>query len=140
MRFSLLAAFVLISYLPLRSQAVTERIPMYLIKDLMFIELKINDSSEALNFIFDSGAGVTVIDSQIAARLGLQVDGQSKIRTSGKALISEESAGNHLRLGETILIDSIDLFLMDLLTIPKLRDYGLLRSKNGSSTWWRTMT
>ena len=114
MRFSLLTAIVLIPYLPLKSQAVTERIQMRLNKDLMFIELKINDSSEPLNFIFDSGAGVTVIDSQVASRLKLQVTGRSNIRTSGKALLSEESSGNSVHIGANTLLDSVDLIWMDL--------------------------
>jgi putative transposase len=53
-----------------------------------------------------------------------------------KALREENSRLK--RMYADLSLDNV--MLKDILTIPKLRDYGLLRSKNGSSTWWRTMT
>jgi hypothetical protein len=95
-------------------QELIEKVPIRLIDNLIFIELQVNDSPETLNFLFDTGAGVTVIETKIAEELQLNVSGESEIGTSGKTLISKESYPTRLTLGKKLKLDDITLVMMNL--------------------------
>ncbi len=95
-------------------QLVIDKTPIRLIENLIFIEIKVNNSTKPLNFMFDTGAGITVIDRKIAKELQLPIAGELKIGTSGKTVQSEVSEKNRLLIGEHFKLDSISLALMDL--------------------------
>jgi predicted aspartyl protease len=101
------------------SQELIDKIPIQLFKNLIFIELYVNDSNEPLNFMFDSGAGITVIDTKVANKLKLNSFKNTKIGTSGKSLETKESLSNKLKLSDSINVQNISLFLMDLSHISK---------------------
>ncbi|MGB1269686.1 MAG: retropepsin-like aspartic protease [Flavobacteriaceae bacterium] len=101
-------------------QDLIDKVPIKLIDGLIFIELKINDIKEPLNFMFDTGAGITVIDTKIAKEIQLSISGELKIGTSGKTLSSKLSNNNQIILGNKLKLDSIPLALMDL---SHLSDY-----------------
>jgi len=66
------ALFVLLAVvLELSAQKKITSIPFELFGDHMFIKVSLDDS-EPLDFIFDTGAGLTVIDHNIAEDLGLR--------------------------------------------------------------------
>ena len=82
--------------------------------ELLFIDLRLNDDPRPLHVLFDSGAGVTVVDSQVARERGLTLSGSLSIGTSGKSVQAERSLGNTIRLGEHFTLDGVELYLMDL--------------------------
>jgi len=108
--------FLLILFfnIPVKSQTPIETIPFDLVHNLIFIEVRINNAEKPLHFLFDTGAGITVIDSKISEQLSLPISGKAKISTSGKSLLSKESTANSLTIGKNIVLDSISLILMDL--------------------------
>ena len=110
---------ILFCRIPVHSQEPIETIPFELVHNLIFIEVRINDAEKPLNFLFDTGAGVTVIDSKISEQLSLPIMGNAKINTSGKSLLSKESTANSLTIGKKILLDSVNLILMDLTHISR---------------------
>jgi hypothetical protein len=129
---------ILISVLLTSISAVTQELiykaPIQLVEDLIFMELYVNDSKEPLSFLFDSGAGITVIDTKTANELKLNTSGISKIGTSGKSIDSKESSSNELRLDDNFKIENLKLFIMDLdhisdylkITVDGIIGYDLL--------------
>jgi predicted aspartyl protease len=116
---TILLLFILAS-IQVTSQNILESIPIRFVENYIFIELKINDSEKPLNFLFDTGAGITVIDTQIAEQLSLDIDGESLIHTSGKSLLSKESASNTIKIGKSVVLEDSNLILLDL---SHLSDY-----------------
>ena len=82
-----------------QAQRVLESIPIKFVDNYIFIEATVNNREKSLNFLFDTGAGITVIDSKIADQLLLEINSEAKINTSGKSLLSKESTGNKMKLG-----------------------------------------
>jgi predicted aspartyl protease len=101
------------------SQDLIESIPMRFIDNYIFIEVAVNDNEKPLNFLFDTGAGITVVDNNIAKQLSLDINKESKISTSGKSLLSKESTSNIVKIGKSVHLDSINLILMDLSHLSK---------------------
>lgn len=93
-------------------------LPITLIDNHIFIELQLNDS-KPLRFMFDTGAGVTVLNTSTAESLPLAYSGESKIGTGGKSLIAKTSEGNGLTIGE-LKVDSITI---EVLPFDHLSDY-----------------
>lgn len=87
-------------------------IPLKIQHNYIFIELRINNS-ESLHFMFDTGAGVTVIDTAAASRLGLAISGKARIRTSGGTIESATSKNNQIRI-EDFIVNNVDLEIMPL--------------------------
>ena len=73
--------------------------------------------------MFDSGAGVTVIDSQTGHSLNLDFSGTSTIGTSGKAIETKESKANSLKLGEKFTLENLSFYVMDLSHLSNLLDF-----------------
>lgn len=101
------------------SQDLIESVPMRFIDNYIFIEVAVNDNEKPLNFLFDTGAGITVVDNNIAKQLSLDINKESKISTSGKSLLSKESTSNIVKIGKSVHLDSINLILMDLSHLSK---------------------
>ncbi|WP_296704410.1 retropepsin-like aspartic protease [Algoriphagus sp.] len=95
-------------------QQLIDKTPFDLVDNLIFIQLKINNHPDPLNFMFDSGAGVTVIDTQIGDKLDLKISGETKIGTAGKTLTSKTSDKNQILIGERVKLNESSLYLMDL--------------------------
>lgn len=108
---------------PIHAQSFIDQVPFKILNHLIFINLQINENKDTLNFLFDTGAGVTVIDSEVAERLSLIRTGQARIRTSGKTLLSQESVSNSISIGTDVSLDSISLVIMDISHISDLFKY-----------------
>lgn len=100
------------------AQNLIDKIPINLIDRLIFIEIKLNNS-EPLNFIFDTGAGITVIDTETASKLNLSSSKEVKIGTAGKTLKSKISENNEIFIGKNFKLDSLELALIDLSHLSK---------------------
>ncbi len=100
-------------------QNLIEAAPIRFVDNYIFVEITVNNQNRPLNFWFDTGAGITVIDSDIAKQLAIEVTGESKINTSGKSLVSKESTLNELKIGEKLILENITLVLMDLSHLTK---------------------
>ena len=96
------------------SQELIDKIPLQLVDNLIFIQLHVNTKKEPLNFMFDSGAGVTAIDEKVSNELKLDISGRTKIGTSGQTLETKESSLNKLKVSDNLTIDSLSLYIMDL--------------------------
>lgn len=101
------------------TQELIDKIPIQLFEKLIFIELYVNDSPRPLNFMFDSGAGITVIDTKVANKIKLNTSRITKIGTSGKTIETKESLSNKLKLSNSFKAQNISLFLMDLSHLSK---------------------
>lgn len=112
-RSALVLLFILICQNSFCQQSI-DRIPFHLVEKLIFIQLKLNDHSAPLNFMFDSGAGVTVIDTKLGEELELSISGETKIGTAGKPIISKTSDANEIKISEKVILTEVSLYLMDL--------------------------
>lgn len=120
MRKLILTVALFLTSISIYSQELIDRIPIQLVDNLIFFKLHINNSKEPLNFMFDSGAGVTVIDTKISNRLKLNISGTARIGTSGKTIEAKESSSNELKFSSKFKAADISLLLMDLSHISEL--------------------
>ena len=112
-RFIVIIAIFLIHSV-IYGQQIVDRIPIDIVENFVFIKVKVNNSSESLNFMFDTGAGVTVINENHFEKLDLKIHENTQIGTAGKSLNSRTSNHNRITLGEKIILDSLSLYLMNL--------------------------
>ncbi|MEM8524771.1 MAG: aspartyl protease family protein [Bacteroidota bacterium] len=87
------------------------QIPFELSGEHVFLQLTINDS-EQLDFIFDTGAGATVINSETATRLNFVSN-----KTSTATGASGETQSSIIK-NKSIELGSIKLEKMDLVSVP----------------------
>ncbi|HNU58019.1 MAG TPA: hypothetical protein PKN30_15625, partial [Flavobacteriales bacterium] len=68
-----LPSFIITSllFLVAGAQAPLAELPMTMRGKLLFIDVYLNDDPTPLHVLFDSGAGVTVVDSKVARERGL---------------------------------------------------------------------
>lgn len=109
--------FLLIFPLSVHSQTFTS-VPFDLVENLIFIQMSVNDS-KPLNFMFDSGAGITVLNSSTARDMNLKYSGEATVSTSSNKVTSKSSIDNRLLIGALELKD-IDIEVLDL---DHLADY-----------------
>src|SRR6185369_7056231 len=64
------------------------RVPFELANDLIVLKVRVN-SSRPLQFIFDTGASISVIDPQSAKALGLRAKGKLNLDATGGSVQSE---------------------------------------------------
>ena len=82
-------------------------------KSHVFISVQIIGHDEELRFVFDTGAGRTVIDRRVAARLGLKATEKSSIGGVGTGRMDVNVVKNaSLQLGD-VRLDGVDLNLAD---------------------------
>lgn len=112
-KLRLILLFSLI-YTPLFCQQVLEKVPMVLVDDIIFVDLTINGSPEPLHFMFDTGAGITVLDSAIAAKLNITSTNQIPIGTAGKVIQAPLSSPHRITLGTALVVNNITLAIIDL--------------------------
>ena len=108
----------LLSLLQASGQASRHALPIQLKKNLILIEVGVN-AGPPMTFVFDTGAGVTVIDRKAAHKLGLAITGAGRLATSGKSVSSHTSYPNSLHLGGITLPD----ISLDIISIQHLSDY-----------------
>jgi predicted aspartyl protease len=80
----------------------------------MFIELGLNDHTEPLFFMFDTGAGITVMDTEVSKKVNLKITEEANIGTAGKTIRSGISLSNHIHLGHQLTLDSVEIAILDL--------------------------
>lgn len=100
------------------AQNVLEKIPIAVIDRLLFLEVKMYNS-DPLYFMFDTGAGITVMDTETAERLKLPLSNEIKIGTSGKTLQAKLAENQTFLIGEKFKLDSVNVALLDLSHISK---------------------
>lgn len=87
--------------------------------NLIFIKVRINDHSKELNFLWDTGAGISVVDEGIATELDLVVSDSIKVGTSGKTLLSNLTTQASIKMGSNTTITGTELAWMDLSHLSK---------------------
>lgn len=100
-------------------QSAIESVPIDLVDNLIFVDVFINEHDEPLHFLFDTGAGITVIDSNSSAKIKLSISDTISIGTAGKTIRSELSKRNQVRLGKMLILDSVSIAVMDLSHLSK---------------------
>lgn len=113
MKKPILIASLIVSSITGFAQELIAKTPIQLIDQLIFIQVTLNNS-DPLNFIFDTGAGITVVDVETATKLQLPITSELTIGTSGKHLKTNVSDNNELLIGNVFMIDSLSIALMDL--------------------------
>ena len=79
----------------------------------IFVSVQVNGKKDELRFVFDTGAGRTVIDRRVAARLGLRPSEKSSIGGAGTGRIPVDVVKNaSLQLGD-VRLDGVDLNVVD---------------------------
>ncbi len=101
--YSLSVFLAVILCIPSTAQKMAE-VPFSLYENVIFFKATLNGSHE-LNFMFDSGAGITAVNSSVASQLDLTYTGESVIGTSGRKLKAKTSSGNSLQIGRVLLED-----------------------------------
>jgi hypothetical protein len=94
------------------------RVPFELTDNLLFIKVSIN-GSRPMNFMFDSGAGITVLNHSAADGLDLNYSGRSQIGTSGQKVESKSSPKNTLQIGTA----SLEQVPLEVIGLDHLSDY-----------------
>jgi hypothetical protein len=100
-----------------RAQKLAE-IPFNLHENVIFFKATLNGSHE-LNFMFDSGAGITVVNSSVASELDLHYTGESVISTGGRKVTAKTSTGNSLQIDKIRLED----LSLEILNLDHLSEY-----------------
>jgi len=82
-------------------------------KNHVFISARIIGHDKELRFVFDTGAGRTVIDRRVAASLGLKATDKSSISGVGVGRVNVDVVKNaSLQFGD-VRLDGVDLNLVD---------------------------
>jgi len=100
-----------------RSEGLLTEIPFQLHGSLIVTELSI-DESTPLNFIFDTGAGGTIINESIAASLVIIGD-ETASRQGGTGMASIELSNDHVVYVEDISFQDVTLGIAELDHIEK---------------------
>lgn len=103
------------------AQTPVKSIPFELFGDHIIIQLSV-DGSEPLDFIFDSGDGITVIDEEIADRLHLV---KQKVILNQGTVMGSLIKHNRLEIGDYLLEKNIKVYStkLDHLEISLGRDF-----------------
>lgn len=96
------------------SQDIVDRTPIRLVDNFIFIDLSLNSLDKTFSFLFDTGAGVTVIDKEVAESLDITISGEININTSSVVVGTQFSDNNRVQLGQDLVLDSITLVWMSL--------------------------
>ncbi len=111
-----LALFTSVSYaqLPTPMQSV----PFELFGDHIFIKVKVDDS-EPLDFIFDTGDGLTVIDADVAEKLDLEKDHDVKRTSASGSVTGSLILHNKIEIGEMEVKD-VEVYALSLNHLEQL--------------------
>ncbi len=89
-----------------------DQVAFELADNIIFFQVSINGSRQ-LNFMFDSGAGITVLNKSVTPELDLTYSGGSQIGTSGRTIRSETSPENSLSIGK-VTMEKVPLEIIGL--------------------------
>lgn len=89
-----------------------DQVAFELADNIIFFQVSINGSRQ-LNFMFDSGAGITVLNKSVTPELDLTYNGGSQIGTSGRTIRSETSPENSLSIGK-VTMEKVPLEIIGL--------------------------
>lgn len=110
---NILSAFLLLLIFSVRSQSPITSTEIELFGDHMFIKLSV-DGSEPLDFVFDTGDGLPVIDIDVAQKLGLNLDHASSKTSAQGAIKGALIDHNTIELNGIQLEKDIQLYATDL--------------------------
>ena len=96
------------------NDATSARLPGVMVEDHHFvISLRINENKEDLRFVFDTGAGRTVLNRAVAQRLGLRATAKDSLGGVGTGRVDVEIVKNAtIQLGD-VRLEGVDLNLVD---------------------------
>jgi hypothetical protein len=80
----------------------------------IFLTAHVNGRPEPLNFVLDSGAGSTLLDDAVAARLGIKGEGKGSIGGAGSGRTEVAVARNGSVAIGGVTLRGVDFKLMDL--------------------------
>jgi hypothetical protein len=100
-----------------RNEGLLAEIPFQLYGNVIIMELSI-DESTPLNFIFDTGAGGTIINESTAASLGIVGD-ETVSRQGGTGMAEIVQSTNHIVYVEDISFQNVTLGIAELDHIEK---------------------
>jgi hypothetical protein len=95
-----------------------ERVPFDLNLNNVFVRARVNNS-RPLWFIFDTGAGVSMLDARVARALGLKSGGKAEIVGGGGRVESEAVEGVAIGVGGATALDQL-IVVAPLDTLPHL--------------------
>ncbi|HAA14830.1 MAG TPA: hypothetical protein DCE41_25335 [Cytophagales bacterium] len=109
-RWALATLILLASPLGAWAQVVT--LPMEKVSDLMFIDLKVN--GEAATFVFDTGATMPVMDTELAEAMGWEADQATSVQGAGGSSTLQLLSDQEFELGGTVTLPKTQVVLRDL--------------------------
>ncbi len=101
-----------------QGQKPIQSIPFEVFGDHIFIKVKV-DGSEPLDFVFDTGDGLTVISQEVATKLNLSANHKVKKTSAGGSVTGALIDHNKLEIGE-LHVDDIEVYSLDLNHLEKL--------------------
>lgn len=116
---------VLIQSILLNAQVAT--IP-FEIKDNghLYLKVKVNNSKEALNFVFDTGATSDLLDKGIAEKMGIKANYQQSVQGTGGSKTYDIATNQKLVLPKDIVIKNTNLVFTDLSRFHEALDDGFV--------------
>jgi hypothetical protein len=111
-------------------------IPFELEKDIVLLQVKVNDNPNPRTFVFDTGATYDLLDETVSQSLGLQPNYKQEVPGAGGVNTFDIVLSQKLTVGENTEIQGTHLVLHDLSTLQEAleRDfdgilgYSLLKS------------
>lgn len=101
-----------------QGQKPIQSIPFEVFGDHIFIKVKV-DGSEPLDFIFDTGDGLTVISNDVATKLNLKANQTVKKTSAGGTVTGALIDHNKLEIGQ-LEIEDIEVYSLDLNHLERL--------------------
>lgn len=86
--------------------------------NLMFIKVKVNDHSEPLNFVFDTGASTAVLDEEVAKKIGVVADYQQPTEGAAGTEMYNIALSQKLHIQDVTLANA-HVVLVDLKRLSK---------------------
>lgn len=80
----------------------------------IYIKVKVNNSSEVLNFVFDTGATADVLDKEIAKKLSIKATYKQSIQGTGGSKSYDIATNQQLFLPDNIVLRNTNLVFTDL--------------------------
>lgn len=98
-------------------------IPIQLKNNLVFFKASVN-GSQPLNFMFDTGAGETVMDNALATTLKLEISGTHRVSGASGPFEASISNSNQIQLGQLTLKD-VEILLTPLDELSKAFGFNI---------------
>ncbi|MFY0629261.1 MAG: aspartyl protease family protein [Flavobacteriaceae bacterium] len=92
----------------------------------LYLKVKVNNSKEALNFVFDTGATSDLLDKDIAEKMGIKADYQQSVQGTGGSKTYDIATSQKLILPKGIVIRNTNLVFTDLSRFHAAIDDGFV--------------